>query len=202
MFLKRFAFIIIILIGLPTVNLFSADSDGQKIKHPITIKAGVPFSWGYWGDDFNLLVPYVGVAWRSGYLLGSKTWIGEFEVGYFARKAKTNGPLDANVIPSPTGNLSTTFHALPITMSLVRSIDLSNTIELTPKFGTGIMVAYVKSTNSEDGFISFFILKPGLDIRIKLSDSLSLTLDNSLIISFDDELTYYYIPSLGISLSF
>ncbi len=202
MFLKKLAFIIIILIELHTVNLFSTDSDRLKIKHPITIKAGVPFSWGYWGDDFNLLVPYVGVAWRSGYLLGSKTWISEFEVGYFARKAKTNGPLDSKVIPSPTGDLSTTFHAFPITVSLVRPINLSNSIELTPKFGTGIMITYVKSTNPEDGFISFFILKPGLDIRIRLSDSLALTLDNFLIISFDDELTYYYIPSLGISLSF
>lgn len=172
-----------------------------NIDTDLIIKLGGDFQWGLWGDDYGIVTPYIGIAWK-GVQLRESNWYSEYEFGYFMMQAKTEGPTSTTVTPSPIDTITTTTHSFPFTVSIVRPITLFSNFKLTPKAGIGFMSFYTSSTNGNSGFTNFFITKAALEIRYQLNNFLDILIDNSLIVSFSDSHSYYYIPSLGVALKF
>ncbi|MDH4129449.1 MAG: hypothetical protein OEV44_11870 [Spirochaetota bacterium] len=182
---------------------FSSFSSTDKKKDSFIFKSGYIFP--FTKSNLKFWLPHFAFAYRYNAPKSDK-WFFELEIGYIPlKKDITTG--NYGVYPEPTETAR--FHGIPLSFNILRQIELASWFELNPKLGLGFMTSYSTNPTKENGFSVFFLLKPGLELSFRVSESWYILLDNTFLIAQDvkdDNLfknkNLYYIPSLGARYSF
>ncbi|GMT49962.1 MAG: hypothetical protein IEMM0008_1501 [bacterium] len=126
----------------------------------------------------------------------------ELDISYFSFKNKASVLGFINNIPVA---IKTQSHALPVTANILYPFHLTDWLSLSPKAGVGYMPVYTQSPNNKTGFSSLLLMKPTLEIELKLSKSVSIHLENTLLVGLDMkgfDFSFFYISNVGVSFGF
>ena len=151
--------------------------------------SGYYFLFGFPKNRDDFWIPYVS--------LYTQISIIEFELSYLGLQGQDK------IRPKERA-----IHEIPLIISLVGKIKLSQSIDLYPKIGGGSMLILTHANYMKTNYSSLAVVKPSLQLGFKVSNKFSINLYNSLLVAQDshekigEKIHFYYIPSLGFSSRF